>query len=508
MKTPALVLALLVAAGTAAAAPAAPQPLQAQVVSVSVTFQSFNEGQPWAKNNPGSREIAAVVVDGPLLLTTASDVADATMIQLLKHGRADRFTARVLHIDYEINLALLAVEDPAFFADLVPARLATAVPTSGVVQSVRWRNRQFESSASRVSRLEVGETELSYLSHMFLVLTTDLDGGGWSEPVFDGRGDLVGLTASQNDRTAKVIPAEILGAYLRAARVAPYRGFAALGLAWQVNRDATLARYLGQTTGVRGVIVRQVPWGSFGCGVLQPRDILLSIDGHAIDADGFSEHPRYGRLRMDHFAVEGHQAGDIVPVQVLRAGQLLDLKIALPAYPTASRLVPWIRPGTPPPYLLAGGFLFREFDAAYLRLWGNEWRKKAPLNLLVSFDLDGTTQRADQRRLVLLQTVLPDAFNIGYQDLSNLLVSEVNGRPVDSLADVEDAFRHPVGGFHVIAFHPNGERAEAVLDAAQFAAATARIVAQYQVPSPMRLAADAPPPLGLECGAPATAAAH
>ena len=45
-----------------------------------------------------------------------------------------------------------------------------------------------------------------------------------------------------------------------------------------------------------GVLIRQVPWGSSACGVLEPRDILISVDGRSIDAEGFYTDPRLGQL--------------------------------------------------------------------------------------------------------------------------------------------------------------------------------------------------------------------
>ncbi len=496
----ALAPAAVAAAPAEGASPVAGNPLESSVVSLSITYQGYIEDRPWAKENPAARESNAVVVEGPLLLTTARYLLDATFIQATKRGRADRFPARIVHMDPEIDLAVVAVDDPAFFADLVPARLADVVPTSGTVLSARWRNRQFEVSNSRVSRVEVTESTFGMLAHLKLWVRSDLAGGGWSEPIFDAAGRLLALTCGQDEQQASAVPVEILRAYLDDARSGrPYRGFAGFGVAWQINRDAALARHLGLAGPVRGIVVRAVPWGSTGCGVLRPQDLLLAVDGHAVDAEGYYEHPRYGRLRFTNLLVDGRRVGDVVPVRVLRGGKELDLDMPLRAYPTTARLVPWRRPGTPPAYLVAGGFAFRELDAAYLRTWGKDWRKNAPLPLMARFDIEDDEQRPDRRRFVVLMFVLPDEYNIGYDDLEDLLVGAINGRPVDSIEDVEEAFRHPVGGFHTVTFLPNGERDEAVLDAATFEEATARILETYRIPERRRLSPAPPPEVSPAC---------
>ena len=66
---------------------------------------------------------------------------------------------------------------------------------------------------------------------------------------------------------------------------------------------------------------------------------------------------------------------------------------------------------------------------------------------------------------MLLSSVLPDAANLGYQELRDVIVERVNGQPVGSLADLRQAFASPQGGFHVVEFVAGQGAARAVLDA-------------------------------------------
>lgn len=493
-------LAAAFAAGAAAVGAAAPPRYERQVVALRVTHQPFREDRPWSKESPQLRSGSAVVVDGPALLTEAEMVRDATLIQVEKLGSGTRVPARVLHVDQEIDLALLAVDEPGFFADLEPARLAGFVPSEGVVRSVRWQRRQLEVANSRVARIEVLKSPYGSVQHAFLLVATDLSGGGWAEPVFlDGL--LIGLTAAQTEEFASVVPAEILRRYLAEARRPDYAGFASLGVAWQLNQDHALVRYLGLAGEPRGVVIRQVPWGTSACGVLEARDVLLALDGREIDAIGNYRHPRYGQLALEHLAVDGHRPGDRVRARVLRAGRELELPLVLRRYPAAAALVPSRRDAETPPYLVAGGLVFRELDGRYLTSFGEDWRRKTPLRLTIFFDLESNAQAPGHRRVVLLTRVLPAAYNLGYHDLENLPVREINGRAVDSIAAADEAFRHPVEGFHRVVFIPNERRAEVVLDAAGFEAASAEILAAYGVPAALRRDERPLPELGPECSA-------
>ena len=491
-----LLLGLLIA-GTAMASPL---DYGARVVALSVTRQAFDEHRPWAKTNPRTRGASAVVVEGPLLLTEAQMIADATLIRVEKHGAPYQVPARVVHVDPEIDLALLAVDEPGFFDDLEAARVAEFVPTRGSARTVRWRNRQLEVSDGRVTSIEVRGNRYGTIEHAFLLLTTDLTGGGWSEPVF-GEDELIGLTVAQDGQVASVVPAEILGAYLERARNGEaYRGFASIGAGWQNNRDPALSAYLGLEGRPRGVVITQIPWGSSACGVLAEHDILLALDGHPIDALGNYEHPRYGHLRFTHLAVAGHRPGDVVPVQVLREGKLVDLDLELRRYPAQASLIPWRRDNIAPAYLVAGGLVFRELDGAYLRSWDGDANDAPSPDLVNRLYLERHGQAPGRRRILILSYVLPAPYNLGYHDLENMAVREVNGLAVDSIADLVQAFRQPVDGFHTIEFYPNRVRAEVVLDAAGFDRATADILAAFAVPQGLRLAAQPPPDLGPECG--------
>lgn len=486
-------IATLLAVAAVAAPPAtAPSrdPYGASVVGVVVSYQGWDEQRPWVKKNPGLRRGSGVVVDGPAILTTAELVAGATLVQIEIFGRATHVEAKVAAVDPECDLALLAVATPGFFDDLRPVRLAPATPTEGTLRTVRWQSQQLEVSASRVKRIQVEESWYGVLEHAFLQVQTDLVSGGWGEPVFTDD-HLVGLTVSQgNDQRARVIPVEVVSRFVSRARdPRGYRAFPVFGVKWQVNEDRALAAWLGQAGPPAGIVIRQVPWGSSGCGSLQPLDILLAVDGLPIDANGFVTHPSFGRVGFAQILIERHVAGESVPIRVLRKGAEISLPMTLRDYPLSVDLIPARRWNEPPPYAIVGGLVFRELDGEYLRSWGGDWFKDAPLRLTTMFSLRAEAQTPERRRIVILTGVLPSSFNIGYQDLEEIAVSSVNGRTVESMDDLVGALGVPVDGLDTIAFEPNAVRDEVVLDAATLDAATAEILKTYGISDAVRLPA-------------------
>ena len=498
MKT-AGILAVVAAAAAFVCAEPARRAYEASVVSLAVTVQGTNEERPWSKTNPADRTALAAVVDGGYLLTTAQMIENATLVEAEKNDGAPRAKARVVRVDPDANLALLAVDDKSFFDGLKPVVFAAASPADGTVRQIRLRNGQTEVSASRITRVEGDSAYMDSLEHPFLFLVTDLPDGGWSEPVFADE-KLVGLTASQDGQTARVIPVEILAPFVERARTnGAYRRFANLGVRWSSNEDPALAAYLGQTGAPSGVVITKVPRGATGCGELRVRDILLGLDGRAIDARGYFVHPRFGRLRFPSIVALGHAAGDVVPARVLRGGKEIELKITLKAADESTQLMPWNRWDDPPPYLQAGGIIFRELDGPYLRTWGDDWWKKADVGMLTLFRRDRDGQTAERRRVIIVAGVLPLNYNLGYYGATDEIVASVNGRPVDSVAAVAEALKHPEGAFDRIVLAPSDGVREIVLDAAGLDGATAEARRTYGLPNDSRLRATPLPDLGPAC---------
>ncbi len=493
--------------------------LDAQVVSLRVTHQPFSEHRPWTKGTPNTRIGSAVVLRDSRLLTESKLVRDAILIQVEKKGSATRVPARVVHVDWDIDLALLAVDEPGFFDDLEAARFARFAPREGSVRSARWQNQQFEISEGQIAGVSVRESPYGSITHAFLSLSTNLSEGGWAEPVFSDE-RLVGLSVLQEGQRATLMPVEILSAYVRGARVADrrarsddagarraegsadsaaYPGFASFRPYWQFGQDPALAAYLGLSGKPRGVVLRWMPWGSTGCEALEPWDLILRVAGLELDAMGNYEHPHYGQLAFQHILVDGRGPGDVVRFELLRGGAVLEVDVELRRHPGADWLIPERRDQSPPPYLVAGGLVIRELDGNYLRSWGKEWRKSAPGNLVQRFDRERESQTAQRRRILLLSQVLPDPYNLGYHDLANLALARINGRSVDSIADADAAFREPVGGFHRLEFYRDDLRREVVLDAADFEEATARILENYDIPARIRTRPPGPTRISIEC---------
>ena len=464
--------------------------LGSHLVNLTVTAQRWDLAQPWAKSPPTKRFAYATVVDTPdglALLTSASTVQNATVLQVTKNGRNVEQTARLLVEDREQNLALVTVDAPGFFDDLAPARIARAPLTSGDITLARWRGSQLETATGRVARPTVVDSATGVTDMVTLRVSTDMANGGSGEPAFR-RGQLVGVAQGTLGSELSLLPAQHIEAWLATATRDDRPWAGTLGLSEQAITSEVMVKWLGLDR-PRGLLITGVPQGSSACGQLRRGDVLLAVDGLELDGEGNIEHPVYGRLYYE-YQIGQHREGDTVPLRIHRDGKTIELSLPLRRYHGEHWLVPTDQAG-PPPYLMAGGLVFRELS-------DTTPTRSTELRLLTG--LMRQAQSDDRRRIIVLTQVLPDPYTLGYHAQGDEAVATVNGRPIDSIDDVVEALKTPVGGHHIIEMWPNPVLMTVVLDAAGLEAATARIAAAYGVSETARLSAP-PPPIGPACAA-------
>ncbi|MCX6961836.1 MAG: hypothetical protein NTZ08_05235 [Verrucomicrobia bacterium] len=92
---------------------------------------------------------------------------------------------------------------------------------------------------------------------------------------------------------------------------------------------------------------------------------------------------------------------------------------------------------------------------------------------------------ADRGRIIILSQVLPTPDTIGYEDLENIVVTKVNGQQIKSLADLSEAAKKPVDGFHKIEFEEDPKLL--FLDAASIQSNTDELKKHYSLPALERL---------------------
>jgi hypothetical protein len=449
------------------------------IVRIEVARKAYDYYQPWNRRNDRAAKTGIVIGDKQIL-ATAQDLSDHTLVRIQKNGRGKWTNARVEWIDYHANLAQLTTDDTNFWSDLHPAKLADKPPGEvAALQIVRWREGKLENRTAEFTQFTVAPAEGSAVNHVQMELDSEIRDASSGEPVItDSR--VVGITSLQRGRSCRVIPVAFIRGVLEAHKTGNRRGLGYFHFYWQAAENPATLAQLKLSGEPRGVLVINVPARlDDQSSVVQPRDIILQIDGFDIDVQGDYTDPDYGSLTLENLSTRNRRAGDDVKMKIWRDGKSLDVTYRLPEFDYSHSLVPLAVNDQAPDYLIVGGLVFQPLTTPYLQRWGNDWERTAPFRLTYYRNDEAT---ADRPALVILSQVLPDKFNIGYQDQRSQAVRTVNGQRVNTLGELQQALQKPQDGFHVIDFVPNESVQRVVLAAGDAErAATDRILKRFGI---------------------------
>jgi len=455
------------------------------IVTIEVSRKQYDYYQPWSKRTRRFQKIGTVIGERQIL-TTADELFERTLIRLQKGGRGRWWLGEVTWLDYHANLALVTVSDENFWRDLKPVSFGSAAKSDGGYQIVRWREGKLENRRAEFSQFTVRDSQLCPLDIVTLEVSSEIQGVGWGEPVV-ANSKVVGILWAQETRTCMGIPASFIQSIIDAQKKGDYHGLGYFHFFWQPTENpASLAR-LKVPGEPRGVVVIDVPERSDGGPkVLKPLDVIFRIDGFDLDIQGDYIDPEFGPLLLENLATRKKWAGDDVKMQIWRDGKQLDVTYRLPKFEYTNSLVPAANFDHEPDYLIVGGLVFQPLTESYLTSWGNEWKRRAPFRL--NFYRNEPPLKSNPA-LVLLSQVLPDSYNIGYQEQRYLVVDKVNGQPVHYLPELQAALQNATNGVHVIEFAKGDSLRRMVLAAGDTEhEATARVLKRYGIADGFRFA--------------------
>lgn len=447
------------------------------VVRIYCTSQRPDYDAPWQAQTPSSGTGSGVVLEGGRILTGAHVVANATFVQVQKVEDPTKFTARLVGVCHDADLALLEVDDERFLTGVDPAPLGGLPELRARVSVVGFPVGGQEVSVTEgiVSRIEV--QRYSHSRRRLLAITVDaaINSGNSGGPVFCGD-EVVGI-AFQSLRDAEnigeVVPTVLIQRFLRAIDEGRPVEVPSLSARAQTLESPTLRASLGMAEHHSGLLVlkTQHPEDDGDPGALQPGDVLLEIDGHKVADNGTIRY--LDRFRTDVPALLGDRfVGDPLPVRVLRDGRELDLMLQLRPFTV---LAPRNVYDVSPRYFVYGGLVFQPLSRDFLATW-REWWKNAPAEFLYQYW--GGLQTAERSEWVVLSQVLADELTVGYDGRNNELVDTVNGqvpRDLAHLVELVDAATdrlliETTWGFRV------------VLEPEQVRARQPSILARYRIP--------------------------
>lgn len=483
MKSHHLLLILLIICLRFPAEEVMAEDIRDTVVKVFTTSNQVDFYRPWQSKGSESFTGSASIIEGNRILTNAHVVSDQTFIQVKKYSDPKKYSAKLIAIGHDCDLAILEVQDPEFYKGVSPAKIGDLPNVQDTVHVVGYPTGGDEISVTEgvISRIEVTRYAHAYTNLLTVQIDAAINPGNSGGPVFKD-GKLVGvamqgLPFSQN--IGYIIPTPIINHFLEDLKDGHYDGFPIDGIEFVGTENPALREYYKIKEKKGGILVSRVFPFSAAYDQLKEGDIILEIDGVPVGEDGTFEFRNTERLSVSHL-VSNKQIGENVSLKLMREGKENDISLLLKKFKS---FVPDPYFTQNPSYYIFGGLVFTELSADLLTEWRDRWgdeRSRAPLDFSYYYFGNGRLNLEGKKDLVVLLNVLPDDVNLGYHNFTNLIVSKVNGKEISSFKDFILALNEKGGEYTII---ETEQKIQLVLKNDKINAADAGILKRNNIPS-------------------------
>jgi S1-C subfamily serine protease len=416
------------------------------VVQVKAKIRLTDQAHPWSLTGVTEYVGSGVVIEGRRILTNAHLINYVSQVTVRGDQSSDEIHATVEAIAPGIDLAVLRVEEDAFFANRPPlprsralpkdrdAVLVYGYPTGGTTVSV---------TKGIVSRIEfVGYYYQT--SGLRIQIDAAINPGNSGGPAL-ADGKMIGLAFSRlqgSDNIGYIIPVEEIELFLADIQDGKYDGKPAMFDQFQTLENSALRKRIGLGKGISGVAINRPEPPGPGPSPLREWDVITKIGDHEIDNTGLVGIE--GGLRLPfQYLVQRLTRDDKVPLTVIRDAR--PMAIEVPVGVRRPRVIRNLE-GARPSYFIFGPIAFT--TATLDLIDGAEQQTPGWYFLLNERNSPLTARRADRPRFIDEELVIaacplfPHRLSKGYRDEIQLqTVREINGRPIRNLRHLVETLR-------------------------------------------------------------------
>jgi S1-C subfamily serine protease len=425
------------------------------VVHITTFSQRPVWNEPWHFDHVRKATGTGFVIPGKRIMTNAHVVSWGKEILVRRHQDARSYVAKVKFIGHDCDLAILEVDDPAFFEGMKPLTVGDLPKVRSTVVTYGYPAGGDEISYTRgvVSRVEV--QQYSHIQNRsFLVVQTDaaINPGNSGGPVIQD-GKVVGVAfqgTHELENTGFFIPPPIIRHFLKDIEDGKYDGFPDAGILLSSLQNDAYRKFL-KLSGNPGIGVRiddilPIPATRER---IQIDDVLLQAGAYPVGSDGTVLYE--GNRVNVGMVFDSAQSGEAVDLKIWRDGKETSIKLPVQVY-TVDR-AEGNQYDRLPKYYIYGGLVFTPLSADYLETLGNDMGGASDPELLYELSFHGYEDPPARRQEpVVLATVLPHRVNADLQIRSRALVDTINGIRIDRMDDLVRAFESSTNKFDVINF--------------------------------------------------------
>jgi S1-C subfamily serine protease len=459
---------------------APPQPngrVQKSLVRITSTEVEPDYKAPW---NAGALQRgigAGFVIEGNRIMTNAHVVSNGRYLTVERDGDPNKYPAKVKFVAHDCDLALITVDAPNFYKDMVPLKFGGIPELESTVSAYGYPlgGERMSVTTGIVSRIDFQlYTHSSIDSHLAIQISAQINPGNSGGPVMQ-KAKVVGVafqgySGDVAQGVAYMVPTPVIRRFLKDIEDGHYDKYVDLGITYTKLQNPAQRKFLGLKQADRGVLVDTVVVAGPCAKVLRPGDVLLSIDDHPIASDANVE-LEGERVEMPE-VVERKFKGESVKFEIWRDKQPVTAKVEL------NTVWPYLIQGhsydVRPRYVVYGGLLFQPLNLDLIEAY-----QPTDLRIRHFFDYFVLEQIYLQHPdVIVLTNILPDPINTYLAAYRGGIVDEINDKKIRTLEELAKTFSEPADRFVVKLI---GDGPPLVLDPKQVEAARERIKTRYNV---------------------------
>lgn len=429
--------------------------IEDSVVKVFSTVRQPDTSKPWTKQSPQEATGTGVIIEGRRILTNAHVVLYASQVQVQANQAGDKISATVEFAAPGIDLAVLKLEDDAFFdghpplkrANLLPevkdAVMAYGFPTGGTSLSI---------TKGIVSRIEFAGYNFP-VSGLRIQIDAAINPGNSGGPAVAGD-KMIGLafsTLGGAQNIGYIIPNEEVELFLKDIQDGRYDGKPAMYDQLQTLENPALRAFLKLDKAVQGIVVHE-PFLSSQPNPLKEWDVISRIGDTPVDDQGMVKAGPNLRVRFQYLVQKVAKHG-MVPLTVVRGGK--ELAIQLPVAASRPMLIPDLQ-GSYPSYFVCGPLVFSTATSQFVS--GNNHLT----GMFIFYGSPLVARRGQgpafpgEELVVVASPFFPHKLAKGYSNPVAEVVKSVNGIPVKNLRHLVQVLRDVKDEFIALAFARTG----------------------------------------------------
>lgn len=443
------------AAASRAEAPETTLHVEDSVVKVFSTIRQPDPAKPWTKQSPQEATGTGVIIEGHRILTNAHVVLYASQVQVQANQSGDKISATVEAVAPGIDLAVLKLDDNAFFDGHPPLKRANVLPeVKDAVMAYGFPTGGTSLSITKgiVSRIEF--TSYNYpVSGLRIQIDAAINPGNSGGPAVAGD-KMIGLafsTLNGAQNIGYIIPCEEIELFLKDIADGHYDGKPALFDQLQTLENPSLRAFLKLDKSAQGIVVHE-PFQLAQPNPLKEWDVITRIGDTPIDDQGMVKVGANLRLRFQYLVQKVAKQG-MVPLTVLREGKPLNLQIPVPS--NRPMLIPDLQ-GAYPSYFVYGPLVFSNATAQFAS--GNNHL----MGMLLFYGSPLATRRGQgpafpgEELVIVASPFFPHKLAQGYSNPMAEVVKSINGIPIKNLRHLVQILRDLKDEFVELAFAREG----------------------------------------------------